>query len=260
MIWSAVGRAIEKFLTTLFFLLFGMLNAQSWAYLPVFGALGAIIDLAPLYLASGRDLSHRISTGGYQQGWRQLAYGAVTFAVLGLAIIWTSTALSSSDSSLIDTMGRGAHSMAAPFIAILRDHYGDLAASGFVGRANLVALVYVALFLLFYITLAFVLFVTRYRFPSGIIIYDAENSGPSQEKWKAIVVILILGTGLLIAVGFTTFMQIDYADDALGRRHINTNLSKYNSFFYDLLFFLGASAFLLPIEYQFLKSLCRRRR
>jgi hypothetical protein len=73
--------------------------------------------------------------------------------------------------------------------------------------------------------------------------------------WLAPPVLLLV---LLFIVHLTTWTSIDYTDENFKRRHINRNVAKYDSFIWDVAFYLGAFAALAPALYLFFLGAARR--
>jgi hypothetical protein len=64
--------------------------------------------------------------------------------------------------------------------------------------------------------------------------------------------------GILFILWVTTWMSIDYADEDFGRRHINRNVAKYDSFFWEVALCLVGFAVLVPMLYTVVRWIAAR--
>jgi hypothetical protein len=246
---SRLQQLAERYFVAIVFAVFGVANAQPWPFVLGFIAFGAAFDI--WFAKSEAAPSHRPRSGETADASPRrsrlipflLGYIAVAFF-----IHFGAATLGANHPALLATLGPAVYDLASPFIALLRNHYQDLVAHGLLERANMVALIYAGLFLLFYSGMAFGLgkvAYTKARAPRG----GADSRQHNRGLLKGALFLLLLvvaGTYLM------TWASIDYSDRPHAhyrRRHIldlNLNLAEYDSFFLMLAFMQGVLIFALP--------------
>jgi hypothetical protein len=252
-VFSRLGRIADRYVITLTFAVLGCVNAQSWPYLAAFIAFGVLLDvrivrpraIVPYEMLSAEEIR------AAKARWKGLIPLAVGLPLACLTFLLTTNALEAKAPELLQSMGPTAYSLASPFIGLLRNHYQDLLAHALPDRANVVAVTYTGLFLLFYCSLGFWLAKLR-----NIGAFDNLRTKTSSVKQKmAIGFCLVLFPILLVfSVYVLSGIDIDYLDESFGRRHINTNVAKYDSFFWHLAFMQGTFGMLVPVQHVFIRG------
>jgi hypothetical protein len=259
---DALIRATDRHVVTIFYSLFGLLNAPSWIHLAGFAAVGLTIDaLAPRFLSSAtinKDSSRYDPDIAYKNGWRWLYCLAGVYLVLDYGSILAGAALSSTST---ERVGPLAFAIASPLSLLLRSHYEELLKDGYAAWANFLAIVYAGQFLAFYAAMALAFSICRCRFPGGAALRRKRGADLSKAKPWSIPVLLTLFTVLILfAIYSVTYPQIDYSDENLRSRHMNLTLRDHSKFVYDLAMFLSAICLLAPLSYQLLRFALLERR
>ena len=256
-------HTIDRYAVTIVYALSGLLNAPSSIHLAGFVAVGLTIDLlAPKFLSSvaaSKDSPSYDPERAYKDGWRWIYCLAGVYLVLDYGIIVAVAALSPASTDLV---GPYAFAIASPLSLLLRNHYAVLLGDGYVARANHVAIVYAGQFVVFYAALAMAFCICRCRFADGAALRRKQGFDLRKSKpwWYTLVLLAMLAVVIGFATYFTTYLQIDYSDENLGRRHLNLNLRDHSKFFFDLAMFLSGICLLVPFSYHLLRFMLLERR
>jgi hypothetical protein len=247
-----LGQIADRYVITLLFTFLGYLNAQSWPFLLPFVAFGAAIDiwlvqpspavgyeLKPYQLLT--DEEKRLVSARY----KKLLPLAIGCPALGMVFLLTTTVLEHKTPQVLAAIAPTIYDLTSPFIALLRNHYQDLLARGFPDRANLVAVNYGGVFLLFYVGLGFWLAKIR----NAGVPSDLHLDYSKRTKLAYIFSFVLFIILLLFALYIIVWVNIDYNGEGFGRRHLNKNIAKYDSFFWYLAFLQGSFGFFLPLLY-----------
>ena len=247
---------IDRYTVTVVYALSGLLNAPSSIHLAGFVAVGLAIDLlAPRFLSSAaadKDNPHYDPERALKNGWRWLYCLAAVYLVLDYGIILVATMLSPASTDLV---GPYAFAIASPLSQLLRNHYTVLLNDGYAARANHVAIVYAGQFIVSYAALAMAFCIGRCRFADGAAIRTPKGFDPRKSKpwWYTLVLLAIVAVVIGFAIYVVTYLQINYSDDSLGRRHLNLNLRDHSKFFFDLAMFLSGICLTVPFSYHLLR-------
>ena len=256
-------RTIDRYIVTIVYALSGLLNAPSPIHLAGFVAVGLTIDaLAPKFLSSAaadRDSPYYDPEIALKDGWRWLYCLAAVYLVLDYGIILAATMLSPASTDLV---GPYAFAVASPLSMLLRNHYEVLLGDGYVARANHVAIVYAGQFIVSYAALAMAFCIGRSRFADGAALRKKRGFDPRKSKpwWYTLVLLALFAVLLVFPIYFVTYLQVDYSDENLGRRHLNLNLRDHSKFFFDLAMFLSGICLLVPFSYHLLRFMLLDRR
>jgi hypothetical protein len=241
-------RLADRYFITLVFTVLGWANAESWPYLLAFVAFGAVLDI---YLVKPRPIIPQEMLSSEEKSaararWIWLLPVVIGCHIAALIILIVTAGLMRESPETIEDIGPILYQWGSPFSALLRNHHTDLTSHGLPDRANLVALVYSQLFLLFYGALG--IWLVQVRNIGALDHPRSQHEKPRRHKllWIAMIA-LILPAVLLFALYHATWVDIDYGDHKLRRRHINTNLADYNVFFFNLAFLLGALGMFIPV-------------
>jgi hypothetical protein len=142
----ASTRILDSLFATTLFLVFGLLNAESWAALISFIAVGGVFD-AIKNAGRFQKLINKPSHFGVWFTCVQLAFAAGAVLAFGLSRLALSTPSEAHD------LAQQAYSLSAPWIRLLRTQYHELIAHGYDLRAEQIAIYYPLLFALFYLSL-----------------------------------------------------------------------------------------------------------
>ena len=248
---SRLGHIADRYFITLVYAILGWANAESWPYLLVFVAFGAAIDVwlvKPNAMFPGELLTAAEITTAKAK-WNRTIPIVIGVPLIGISILVAMRTLGTHAPEDVTTIGPAIYGLASPYIALLRHHYQDLLAHDLLDRAQLVAVNYTGLFLLFYVGLGLWLATLR-----NIGAFDYMRiSGYSLKQKIAVAFLLVIAPVMFVVTLYlTTSIDIDYHDENFRGRHINTNVAKYDSFFWDLAFLLGATGGALLLVLQML--------
>lgn len=238
--FSRLGQIADRYFITLVFIGLGWANAESWPYFLPFVVFGAAVDIwfvkprpiIPYEMLSGEE---RHSA---RAKWTKLLVVAIGCPAAALVIWFVTAGLMRKSPETIEWTGPVLYEWASPYIALLRSHHTDLISNGLPHRANFVAFFYAQLFSLFYAALA--LWLVQIRSIGALDHPRTQDDKPRRRKLLHIAMLLLVPLLLLYLVHCTTWIDIDYNDHEFRRRHINTNVADYNSFFFHLAIRLGA--------------------
>jgi hypothetical protein len=247
---SPLQQFAERHFVAVVFAVFGAMNADPWPFILGYIAFGVAIDIwfaraaAPIQADRPRG-GHAIGSRLRQIGFRTFFLGYM--AAAGLILLTTIT-LATNHSGLLAAIGPAVYDLASPFIALLRNHYQDLLAHGFSERANVVAINYAALFLLFYAGLGFWLARFGYtRAASAPNDMGRQRQRSSGALWGALLLLFLT----LAIIHFMTWADIDYGDHHVRYRRryftLNLNVAKYDYFFWSLAFMQGVFTLTFPL-------------
>jgi hypothetical protein len=248
-----LGRIADRYFITLVFAILGLVNAESWPYLIPFVAFGVVLDvqvvrpraIVPYEMLSAEEV------GAIKARWMRLIPLALGLPLACVAFLLTTNALETKAPDLLRSIGPMAYSLASPFIALLRNHYLDLLEHARPDRANVVAVTYAGLFLLFYCGLGFWLAKLR---NTGTFDHPRTATSSTKQKIAFGFCLILFPVVLLFALHVVSTIDIDYLDERFGRRHINTNVAKYDSFFWRLAFMQGMFGILVPVQHVFIRG------
>lgn len=260
MLARAVGF-VDRFAITGLYAGLGLLNAQSWPYLLVFISFGAAVDiwLVEPFRSQPPKAFELLTPEELQREhakWHSLLPYVIGLPLLGISLLLALRLLAQRNPDLLVAIGPAVYGLTSPFISLSRLHYQDLIAHGLPERAAVVAVNYAGMFCLFYLAL-------------GPWLAAMRNMGLGSHPWrnpprdlKTRVSLWIAPPALILGVLFilwvTTWMSIDFADEDFGRRHINRNVAKYDSFFWELAFCLVGFATLVPMLYVMIRWIAAR--
>ena len=248
---SRLQQLGERYFVAMVFAVFGVANADPWPFVLGFIAFGAAFDI--WFAKAGAAASDDRPMGGQMANASPRRSRLIPFFVIYIAVAFfihvLATVLRTNHPALLAMLGPAVYDLASPFIALLRSHYPDLVAHGLSQRANMVALIYAGLFLLFYSVLAFGLGKVAYTKARNAPHGKAESKRQNRDALKGAFLLLLLVLGIVYLM---TWANIDYSDRPhphYRRRHyldMNLNLAEYDSFFLMLTFMQGLLVFALP--------------
>jgi len=249
---SRLGHIADRYFITLTFILLGWINAQSWPYLLVFIALGLAIDIR--FVQPGTIIPFELLTADEiaiaKARWKKLIPLVIGLPSACVILLVTLHTLEAESPELLHSIGPTVYVVASPWIALLRHHYQDLMSHSLLDRANVVAVTYAGLFLLFYPALGFWMAKVR-----SIGAFDHPRTVVStKQKLMAIPLLIMFPFLMWFAIHIITGVDIDYFDESFRRRHINTNVAKYDSFFWDMAFMQAALSIMFPLAHMILRS------
>lgn len=248
---SRLQQLAERYYVAIVFAIFGVANADPWPFVLGFIAFGAAFDIWFAKVRAAAESDHLV--GGQLANALPRRSGLIPFflgyIVIGFLIHVVAIVLQANHPALLATLGPAVYDLASPFIALLRNHYQDLVAHGLLERANMVALIYAGLFLLFYSGLAFGLGKVTYtkvrNAPRGRAVSKGLDGGALRGAFLLLFLVLVI-------IYFTTWVNIDYSDRPHAhyrRRHfvdMNLNLAEYDAFFLALAVMQDLLVFALP--------------
>lgn len=251
--FSRLGHIADRYFITLVFAVLGWVNAESWPHLLVFVVFGVVLDVK--LVRPQAIIPYEMLTDEQQKAvkarWKDLIPLAVGLPLACATFLVTTNVLEAKAPDLLRPIGPMVYSFASPYIALLRNHYQDLLAHSLPDRANVVAVTYAGLFVLFYCGLGF--WLVKFR-NIGVIDNPRTKIYSIKEKIAISSCLIVVPVVLLFGLHVVSGIDIDYLDENFRRRHINTNVAKYDSFFWDLAFIQGMFGILLPMLHVFVRT------
>lgn len=252
---SRLGHIADRYFITLVFTVLGWANAESWPCLLAFVASGAAVDIwlvRPRPIIPYEMLSDEERRAARAR-WNRLLPIVIGCHVVALTILIVTAALMRKSPETIEWIGPVLYRWTSPFIALLRNHYTDLTSHGLPYRANLIAFVYGQLFPFFYSALA--IWLARFRNIGALDHPRTRYDKPWRLRLLHIAMLMLIPVLLLFLLYVTSWVDIDYEDHEIRRRHINTNLADYNSFFFELAFLLGGFGIMIPLLHLLMRAM-----